>query len=364
MTALSTGLARSTGVPGVVEWRTSPSLSRGRNPADMTSPAERPDRHRHHSRVAARAIALLVVAFLALLTAAGSLPAACGSCHAMRPYVSSWRSSPHSSVSCYSCHLPSGAWSWPAFKAREMLAMYPAGSLGATLTGPGTRAARPACLACHASVLDATIEGRGLRVAHASCAASTACDTCHTDTAHGTRTRWIRRPDMDSCVDCHLRRGATIACDACHAMRTQARRLKTTAWRATHDTGWATTHGRGEITLCRTCHSTGFCVGCHGIALPHPSDFARVHGGYSQVESARCAECHDRTAFCDGCHGVPMPHADGYLKSHNVTTKGVADPRCLLCHDRKACTACHKAHTHPKTTRGSMGSFDLPAMKP
>lgn len=330
----------------------------------MTPLDERLDRSHKRRRLTARAIALLVIAFLALMLGASSLPAACGSCHVMRPYVASWTSSPHASVSCYACHLPAGSWSWPGAKAREVVEMYPAAAVGATLTAPGDRISSAACLACHTSIFAGTVERRGLKIAHATCAVGAACDTCHTGVSHGTRVRWNRWPDMDDCVACHLQRSATIACDACHVRRTQARRLASVTLRATHGPTWPALHGRGELTLCRTCHATGFCVGCHGIVVPHPSEFANVHGGYSRVESARCGECHDRTTYCDACHGVPMPHAKDYLKSHSHTTKGLTDQRCTLCHDSAACVACHKMHTHAKSTKGTIGTFELPAMKP
>jgi hypothetical protein len=331
----------------------------------MTAPDDRPHRPRERGRGGALAIALLVVALLTLFIAGGSLPPACGSCHAMHPYATGLSSSTHSTVACYSCHLPSGDWSWPGFKAAEVLEMYPAASTGATLTAPGDRVPRTACLACHASVLDGTVlQAKGLRIAHASCAASGGCDACHGDVAHGTAVRWSRRPDMDVCLACHLQRSATVVCDSCHAKRTQASRLATGVWRSTHGPEWATTHGKGDISLCRACHATTFCIGCHGIALPHPTDFTNVHGGYSQVASARCTECHDRATFCDACHGVPMPHPAGYLMSHATTTRSLTDPRCSICHLQSQCAACHKGHTHPTKTKGTLGTFPLPGIKP
>lgn len=169
---------------------------------------------------------------------------------------------------------------------------------------------------------------------------------------------------MDACVACHLQRSATVACDGRHALRPQARRLAGVAWRGTHGPTWGATHGKGDITLCRACHATGFCVGCHGIALPHPAEFSDVHGGYAQVQSARCGECHARLTFCDPCHGLPMPHADGYLASHTTSTRGLQDARCNRCHAASDCQACHKLHTHPTSTKGTIGAFKLPAIKP
>jgi hypothetical protein len=330
----------------------------------MTLADERRDHDPARSRWAARAVVLLVVAFLATIMGVGSLSGVCGSCHAMKPFTAALASSPHASVPCYSCHLPSGAWSWPGFKAREVLEMYPAAAAGTTVTAPPDRTPGAACLTCHAKILDAPVALHGLKIAHAFCSAGAACDSCHTDVAHGKATRWARMPDMDACLACHLRSSATIACDACHARRMQASRLAGAAWRATHGPTWATTHGRGEITVCGACHATGFCVSCHGIALPHPADFNDAHGGYSQVGSARCGECHDRVTFCDACHGVRVPHPDGYLQSHSTTTSGLKDPRCTRCHLASDCTACHRLHTHATSTRGTIGAFRLPALKP
>jgi cytochrome c nitrite reductase small subunit len=333
-------------------------------PADMIEPRDRPDRSRARRRTTARALVLLVAFFLVVVAAGSSSPAVCGSCHAMRPYSVALSSSSHHSVPCYSCHLPSGAWSWPGFKARELLEMYPAAALGATVTAAADLTPSAPCLACHASVLDEPVALHGLRIAHASCATGAACDSCHSAVAHGARRRSDRRPDMDACVACHLDRSATTACDACHALRTQAGRLAGVAWRSTHGPAWLSTHGKGDIALCRTCHATTFCVGCHGIALPHPASFSDVHGGYSQVASARCGECHDRATFCDPCHRMPMPHPDGYFASHPTSTDGSRDDRCPRCHAASDCQACHQLHTHVSNTKGTIGSFKLPALTP
>lgn len=334
------------------------------DPPQMPLPDERPQLERTRSRRAAAAVVALVVAVGVLVAGVGSLPAACGTCHAMRSYTSTLRSSPHKAVQCYSCHLPSGAWSWPAFKAREVLGMYPAAATGATVTAPAERVPTAACLACHAAELRETVSRGGLRIAHSFCAQGTGCDTCHATVAHGAATRWKRTPEMDACLACHIRRSATLACDGCHASRTQAAWLASAGWRSTHGATWAAEHGKGDLGLCRACHDNAFCTDCHGLTLPHPADFTNVHGGYAQVASARCGDCHDRAAFCDPCHGLAMPHADDYAKTHPATARGVRDARCARCHAQSACGACHKAHTHPTTTKGTLGTFVLPGAKP
>jgi hypothetical protein len=48
--------------------------------------------------------------------------------------------------------------------------------------------------------------------------ANLACESCHGDTGTRSRSpvRAVARLDMDACVSCHRRQGATDECNACH----------------------------------------------------------------------------------------------------------------------------------------------------
>lgn len=315
---------------------------------------------RHTAR---RAIAIAVGALLLLIAASlavTSESSVCASCHAMRPYADGLATTKHRDVACYTCHLTAGAWSWPAFKARELFVMYPAALSGATVSGVGSRTAGRRCVDCHGAVLAKTVSGSGLRIAHKTCASGRDCSSCH-DASHGAATRWKRTPVMEDCLRCHAAR-ADAACDKCHVSRTRETLLKKSAWRVTHGAGWKTQHGMGDIYLCRTCHKDADCVTCHGLPIPHPDDFGRTHGEYSRSHADRCPQCHSGTAFCNDCHGLTMPHPAGFTRYHGAEAKSKADKRCNRCHFPADCEACHSSHKHPADTAGQAGGSLLPGV--
>lgn len=317
-------------------------------------------------RLSRRAIAWIVVAGVALLLAGGltatSMPAACASCHSMRPFAEGQARTPHKNVGCYSCHLAAGAWSWPEFKMRELFVMYPAAMRGGAPSGTGTRAAGRRCLDCHADVLGRTTKGPALRISHRACVKDGRCDTCHTASAHGGATRWVRQPVMEDCLSCHVTRD-DVACGTCHVRRSRETLLASSAWRVTHGPAWRTQHGMGNIDLCRVCHTQADCVRCHAIPIPHPVSFGPEHGQYSRLPTAKCDDCHDRRTFCDACHGVPMPHAADFIKTHGQVASSRTDARCGRCHILGDCTTCHATHQHPPVSGSPMSDTLLPGVK-
>ncbi|HEX9093227.1 MAG TPA: hypothetical protein VF902_04515 [Coriobacteriia bacterium] len=326
-------------------------------------PEANDSRRRVPPRIIVGAVAALVLLLLVIVSAVGSSPGACSSCHAMKPFADALVKSPHGGVSCYACHLDDGWVSWPSFKTRELVGMYPAAVIGRGVSGPSDGIARGRCLACHQSVLDGPVTSKGTRIDHAACAKGSSCDTCHGATAHGTTTRWVRQPFMDDCVRCHLKNDAPVRCDTCHADKSTADRIAAGPWQVTHGPNWRTTHGMGDIALCSMCHASTKCVQCHGMALPHPADFGRTHGTAALTLSAKCLECHSRERFCDACHGSPMPHPADFLPTHSKIAKSRQDEACLKCHYQSDCNACHVAHTHPGTTAGTLQGKTLPGVK-
>lgn len=294
-----------------------------------------------------------LVAFGLALTL-GSTSSACATCHSD---IHAAEAASHADVSCYSCHLDQGLWDWPAFKAREVLVMYPGQLFGAAPDGPADETSRHACLECHDPVLNGTIERLGIRINHGVCAASGSCDSCHSAVAHGADVRWLREPVMEECVACHREQSATDACDACHQGKSETERLSTGPWQITHGANWKQTHGMGSLVSCSVCHPQDYCVRCHGTALPHSVDFGSTHGIDARAENASCGSCHDTVSFCDSCHGMSMPHPQGFLAQHSDSATGYEDESCLtLCHRKDDCDACHVAHTHPGRTDGTLGT--------
>ncbi|HEY3317503.1 MAG TPA: hypothetical protein VGK50_03665 [Coriobacteriia bacterium] len=282
----------------------------------------------------------------------------------MQPYARALRKTAHAGISCYGCHLSSGAWDWPRFKTIELTRMYPLGLLGRDVGGPGVRTDSGRCLGCHRDVMTHAVERYHLRISHRDClGTSGACDDCHTRDIHGSATRWVRQPVMEDCVLCHVARKAKTQCDACHTGKSQAERLAKGPWQVTHGANWRSTHGMGSIAACVECHPSDYCVRCHATPLPHPADFGQTHGKEATRPGEKCEGCHLRKSFCDACHDVPMPHPAGFLPDHVKTAKGYSDPQCLKCHGQRDCDACHTRHTHPGTSNGSLRPRSMLAPK-
>lgn len=298
----------------------------------------------------------LVAAFLALSATVGSIPAVCGSCHAMRPFAEALEGSAHAGVDCYECHLSAGTWDWVAFKSTEIGRMYPRALVGAGVTGPVTRTGIRPCVRCHEDVLMGTVSSGGLNINHGVCAASGSCDDCHSAVAHGSEVRWAREPVMEDCTACHAESGASLACDLCHEGQLESDRLAAGPWQITHGPEWKTTHGMGNLASCATCHPADYCVRCHQLALPHPVDFPARHGEDAKAAPGSCETCHDRAALCDTCHGMEMPHPEGFLPGHSSIATSFTDERCTGCHYESDCDTCHETHVHPGASDGSINT--------
>lgn len=298
-----------------------------------------------------RVVAASLAAAAIFVLGAGSTNAACTACH--RQASASTVPSAHRRASCYACHLADGAWTWPGFKAREVLVMYPKALAGKKPSLASEPVSRRACLRCHEEVLRRLSESGGIRISHVDCAQEQSCGTCHASAAHGSSLRWAQQPVMEDCVACHRQAGAPVACDACHSEKGERERLAKGPWQVTHGPGWERTHGMGTLEWCATCHPTGYCVQCHGVDLPHPADFGRTHGALAKQRDAKCSSCHDQGGLCDSCHGVQMPHPKGFLAAHPAQVSSSSDARCLSCHIKRDCDACHTKHIHPGSTDGT-----------
>ena len=313
-------------------------------------------------------IFIVAVAVLAVLFAGvSSFPTMCSSCHAMSPYADALKASSHADVACYSCHLAEGWWSYLGHKETEFFRMYPtalSGEARSGLTGSSSEVARSACTECHHDDIGRLMDTGGLRIFPPACAPSPiSCDDCHRTAAHGDTIRWIREPQMDVCVRCHLASSASIECDSCHTGRTETVRLSKGPWAVTHGPEWRTTHGTGDLLLCQTCHPAEKCIRCHGIPIPHPRNFPNSHGQEALREDSECDVCHERSLLCDPCHGLDLPHAEGFLEEHAELVAGIDDPDCVGCHKQSDCLRCHLVHTHPGTTDGNLSSSILPKPK-
>jgi len=287
---------------------------------------------------------------LVFVSVSGSQPRACTLCHGEQ--VDALKASAHATVNCYDCHLEEGAWGMLGQKAREIVWMYPAALVGKTPSGPVIMISRDRCADCHEATLESGTVGRPIRITHSECAPGASCDPCHAQTSHEGAVRWSTGVVMEECVECHKASKATTKCGSCHSEETSGELRARGPWQVTHGPGWRETHGMGNLPTCSTCHPDGFCARCHGVDVPHPSDFGSTHGAIAEKDREACQTCHKDERLCDGCHQLEMPHPEEFVTGHREVAESTADARCFRCHVETDCDACHEMHVHPGGSKG------------
>jgi hypothetical protein len=306
---------------------------------------------------AARRVILWLIAVIPVsLALAGGVYSAvalpgCAACHDEAAFVSGTRDSAHAAVDCSDCHVGKALGDRVAFGFREayhMVLPIVGGQDRDWAQVPDSR-----CLACHEAIETDVTSANGLRIAHVYCAASSQCSDCHSTTAHGSATSWVRVYDMETCLACHVSESST-QCDLCHEGRLPSSRVTSGVFAITHGPEWQQTHGMGNASTCTVCHTAATCEKCHGAGLPHARGFVREHAGFAASDAARCDTCHE-SRFCDDCHGLEMPHPKAFTRSH-ANAAAQDEALCLRCHADPDCTLCHETHVHPGGAIGTLGS--------
>ena len=287
-------------------------------------------------------VALALVCLLGLGVFGVVASRSCTSCHDRDAFKAGTQASPHAGVECRSCHISPGVLGEAVFAVQRPLhAFFP---VGRAADRDAAKVPDSRCEACHEKVLQGVVVSNGMRIDHAKCAANASCTECHSSTAHGSATRWVRSYDMDRCLECHAATG-NVKCDLCHQGKNRSARVKSSTFAVTHGPKWKTTHGMGDAATCTVCHKAGDCVDCHGVGVPHEPKFVEAHASYATQPKAKCASCH-KEAFCDSCHGTEMPHQAGFTPQHPTLAKKQPD-LCKRCHEASDCTTCHAKHVHP-----------------
>lgn len=307
--------------------------------------------------IAALAILVAVVGF----EVASFRPSFCANCH--RIDHSFWTRSRHADVSCQECHSGRGNLAVVRGRLNQYYMVF------AQLTGlydrPVTAFVNNAnCMACHKAILDTPIVARyGIRMRHSDIiTAGIRCTQCHNTVAHGKATKNPTAPFMDTCTPCHDGKKASAKCDTCHYKDGQEKAVPTVRvapWAITHGAKWTKTHGMGNLKTCSVCHTDVFCTDCHGMQLPHGSNWPLLHGKAAVKnqdelrpgDKARsCVGCH-LSSFCEGCHQIAMPHPARFLQVHKKEYARHGKAVCMNCHIQTDCDECHVLHTHPGKLR-------------
>lgn len=159
---------------------------------------------------------------------------------------------------------------------------------------------------------------------------ATDCNKCH--------------EDKQFCVNCHTK---------LHAVPTSH---KAKNWLHAAGSGKSAGHSAAfekSSETCGYCHGTGgtsakFCMNCHKLAMPHPSDFKDTHkSGFASKKYTKktCQNCHAQY-FCDSCHHTGASAKIPWRQYHpNIVKKNGADA-CFKCHQPTYCSYCHVRLIH------------------
>jgi hypothetical protein len=287
--------------------------------------------------------ALLALAVTAVTVTAVATPF-CTWCHSSASFTKDTAAAGHASIACPRCHAAGGVVSRFVFASEQVFSM--SLRLGPGRGRAGANVSNGTCLSCHAAVMTSPTGSRGLAIRHSSCSGGALCSDCHSGTAHGPAVKWLRTYEMDACIRCHTTEQASRNCDACHVGEAEETSASPSPTETVHVSNWRATHGMGDWDTCAACHSPAYCSSCHGVPLPHASDFATRHSEIAAAATASCSSCHTE-AFCLDCHGTPMPHEAGFTPKHPSIVKTAGESSCLRCHVKADCTNCHVTHVHP-----------------
>lgn len=286
---------------------------------------------------------LIIVLAVVFAVTAATLPG-CSGCHNQPKFVQQTATGPHATIPCSRCHVQNGPANRTVFAYHLIFGM--ALRVSPLNSGPVASVPNETCLSCHSDVMSGITKSKGLNIQHAQCSKGRLCTDCHSNTAHGTATTWVRTATMNDCLDCHDTARVRSDCNMCHTAKTAEERLRTGEWVVTHGPGWRKTHGMGTLKSCAACHPDNFCVKCHEIQLPHDTDFVRSHPVDALSHRKACEVCHKQT-FCDDCHGLQMPHPPSFTPQHSKIVHARGKQTCLKCHIEDDCTNCHVKHVHP-----------------
>lgn len=325
----------------------------------------------------------IAAAFVGMQTS--SQPAFCGTCHIMKPYYESWKTSTHNDVPCVECHIPPGITSelQKKYEALSMVVKYFTGTYG---TNPWAEISDEACLrpGCHEQRL---LVGREVfqnvlfdhrpHLLEMRREKKLRCTSCHSQIVQGQHIAVTE----STCFLCHFKEAklneGTARCTLCHEV---PEKLITTA-------GLSFDHADVKRLgmECTLCHSNVIkgdgdvpqerCFICHNdpARLARLSDVELLHRKHVTEHKVDCLNCHLEiqhrvpkelevvATSCETCHagGGHSPQRDLYV---GIGGKGVtpqpaamylAGVRCESCHivshegrrlaSEVSCMSCHGA---------------------
>jgi len=237
------------------------------------------------------------------------------------------------------------------------------------------------CSFCHSDVQFAgpfPKRSQGLQMSHASHIERIGedCSRCHLKLPEPGQNDDLV-PPMAVCTNCHQHQTeyAAGSCSGCHLdlSRFPLRPISDFS----HQADFLRSHprpARSNPESCYQCHEQNFCQDCHSSSLPvrlelrlpervdrlfvHRGDYLGRHSIDARADEAMCRRCHG-TSFCEGCHtrenltpaasNPRNPHPAGWNLPGGRNFHGDAARRdinsCAACHDQgpnSNCVSCHR----------------------
>lgn len=314
-------------------------------------------------------VAFALMLLLATAASAGlqatAYPRLCSSCHDNLAQTKGLEMSSHSQFKCMDCHQR------PAF---GILKTDEVAEAVAREVGLTRMVSNEVCKQCHST--NRTVSPSGdIQVPHERhLAQGLYCMKCHQGVVHGKEAVGgsgiiqFSGPAMTTCINCHIERGITTNCSACHTGDREPDSHKAA--------GWLTSHGeraRQDIGVCAMCHAytklkavkvttqgeagsfaqaNAFCSQCHlNRPVTHTETWTVDHPIEARSDQEGCLVCHkdvpaeegERVAevYCGQCHRTLHPSNWRNLHPNVVKNVGVAEGKCFSCHTNKSCGDCH-----------------------
>lgn len=288
----------------------------------------------------------------------------CLKCHVMAPEYYTWKASSHLQIDCTRCHIKPGLGNLIVnrLSAFKEITLYATGTYDRPIR-MSSKIIDEACTQCHTNNRDITPSG-DLIIPHDKHAAKKVqCVECHNGVAHGNivarkmtddgsyqvwnedygqkqMAQTFSEPKMNTCLECHIKRKVTQACEACHTTISVPPDHKVKDWNTTHG------HiAKGDLEYCNKCHS----YSVEAKDVPVKDAVARYARG-----NVFCYDCHQKR---------PSGHSDDWNIIHKQDTVNGDVSGCLVCHEfsqanpqAKAvptfCAKCHGNANDPQDTGG------------
>ena len=332
-------------------------------------------------------VGVLVIAVLGVMVVALGVTSSywfcANGCHKVQDdTIIAYNRTAHSKISCMACHMPVNATA-VTFMLHKVTAL---GELFLTITdlfelplNPEDEVAHEMpeeqCTQCHSDTRPIT-PTPGIEIDHeAHSSRGIVCTICHNRTAHIEDFKLVLATDrkheywmtMEACFRCHNldpkvkakvkgleRLSAPGKCSTCHPPEFPLEPDNHKVGADFQKTHPVLVKLKGKA-YCLMCHNEKtFCIKCHGLPMPHPSDFKTLHGqllkGVTVTQDVFranvCQRCHGAgVGACSNCHHKYPGYdpAVPWIKQHPLGAASLGPRACFKCHPVEFCPLCHVA---------------------